>query len=232
MMIVTVAMVNRSSVPSASDLTAFCAASNIQFARDFLPSWGQRLGVDRVSVIAVDNESEAPLGARFHYLLDRSDIPQDVAYHEVGPDGQPVSKTFCQDAKDDGEAWQVAASHENIEATADPFCNLTFPDGVTAFEPADAVEESDYPIDGVSLTNFVLPAWGTDGAAAPYDFMGHLTAPYRIEAGGYKSVKQPDGSWQQVMGARRDPDKPSLHERHMARGVSRLLKRQIACAAS
>ncbi len=57
-----------------------------------------------------------------------------------------------------------------------------------SFEVCDPVEAPTYPVNGVSVSNFVTPAWFdplSDHATAQYDKLGELHAPFSILKGGY-----------------------------------------------
>ena len=72
-------------------------------------------------------------------------------------------------------------------------------DRLAAFEVRDAVESDDvaFEIDGVKVTDFVLPGYfSADHASGRYDFGGHLSAPCSaLTPGGYMSVEA-DGEYQ------------------------------------
>lgn len=73
----------------------------------------------------------------------------------------------------------------------DPNCNLWANDGhgkAYSFEVCDPVEAPTYVVNGVSVSNFVTPAWFdplSDHATAQYDKLGNLKAPFSILKGGY-----------------------------------------------
>lgn len=93
---------------------------------------------------------------------------------------------------DDGD-WSVSSvlSHEVLEMFIDPNCNLWANDGhgkAYSFEVCDPVEAPTYVVNGVSVSNFVTPAWFdplSDHATAQYDKLGNLKAPFSILKGGY-----------------------------------------------
>ena len=93
---------------------------------------------------------------------------------------------------DDGglERFQrlVARSARDVHR---PNCNLWANDGhgkAYSFEVCDPVEAPTYEVNGVSVSNFVTPAWFdplSEHATAQYDKLGKLHAPFSILKGGY-----------------------------------------------
>jgi hypothetical protein len=88
--------------------------------------------------------------------------------------------------------WSVSSvlSHEVLEMFIDPNCNLWASDGkgsVYSFEVCDPVEAPSYNVNGISVCNFVTPAWFDPmaPATAQFDKLGQLTAPLSILRGGY-----------------------------------------------
>jgi hypothetical protein len=78
-----------------------------------------------------------------------------------------------------------------LEMFIDPNCNLWANDGhgkAYSFEVCDPVEAPTYTVNGVSVSNFVTPAWFdplSDHTTAQYDKLGQLHAPFSILKGGY-----------------------------------------------
>src|SRR5438270_11731031 len=72
-----------------------------------------------------------------------------------------------------------------------------------AYETADAVEEVEFIIDGIAMSDFVYPAWfeafGKPGSAQ-FDYAKKVKRPFQILAGGYMSVFK-NGKWTQVFGS-------------------------------
>ena len=103
------------------------------------------------------------------------------------------------------EAWSVMFSHEVIEMLVDPGAVSVWHDGEGVhIEVADPVENQAYRLDGVYVTDFVLPSWyaggmrqaACDGSVcsysdplpgsgdgAPYDFARVLSAPWQLAVG-------------------------------------------------
>lgn len=224
---IEIAVLNQSTVVSDAEAAPVIAACALQATRDFAPAYG--LDPFTVTFYDATKLAQVPADAWQLVLLDTTDQAGDLGYHELTPAGQPLAKIFCRDDMDDGVQWSVTVSHELMEMLADPQCVKLGADGQTAYEVADPVENNIYQINGVAVSDFVLPSWFTGGGLpAPYDFLKVLTAPGAIAQGGYKSVLQ-NNQWTEVQGMRLDdPNRETRHEHHMRRGTSRFLLRQKA----
>jgi hypothetical protein len=102
--------------------------------------------------------------------------------------------------------WSVSStlSHEVLEMFVDPNCNLWANDGkgsAYSLEVSDPVEAPTYTVNGVSVANFVTPAWFDPlaPATAQFDKLGQLTAAFSILKGGYM-VYETAGQEQQQFG--------------------------------
>ena len=161
---------------SVADVAAYLAAQQAQIDLDFSPAWGGSAVIDQKS------------GGWPVYLKDVSDVQGALGYHDVDQNGVPFAKVFVQTSKNAGINWQSVASHEVLETLADANVNTTDlgADGCQWYqEVGDPVEDKAYARLGVVLSDFATPAWFTPGAQAPYDFLGVLTAPFTVTAGGY-----------------------------------------------
>ncbi len=104
----------------------------------------------------------------------------------------------------------MTASHELLEMLGDPEVNdvkgiYASPNGqgrLYACEMCDPVEADalGYTINGVQVSDFILPSYFLDGEPGPFDFKGHLSGPLTLAPGGYQSyldMNSPAG-WQQM----------------------------------
>ena len=76
------------------------------------------------------------------------------------------------------------------------------------YEVCDAVQESLYSIDGVRVSDFLLPEWFEPehaGTSMKMDFLGVLHRPFELAAGGYTDAVV-GSAWRTIWGkkARRD----------------------------
>lgn len=143
-----------------------------------------------------------------------SDSPGALGYHDIDTHGVPYIKVFTADSSAAGVSLSSVISHEILEVLGDPFVDssVTISDGkggdtIYMAEVCDPVEQDVYQINGVEVSNFVLPAWfGAPGSK--YDHLGKLTAPFSMTSGGYFSyltVTEQGGGWQQKQGDKARP---------------------------
>lgn len=198
---VQVAIVNdQSSGVADSDAKAWTAALQKQVSNDFASAWE----LEGAELVFVPQGGKPLAGAWAIALLDNSDQAGALGYHDLTPDGLPLGKVFAGTDRQYGETVSVTLSHELLEMLGDPWINLCAQgaDGkFYAYEASDAVEADKlgYQIDGVQVSDFVLPAWFGHGAG-PYDHLGHLSKPFELAPGGYIGAFDPSSGqgWTQV----------------------------------
>lgn len=210
---VRIAVFNRAATGLGVDLDALIAALQEYVDRYIVPVWATPATLVR---------SKGFL--RKHWalvFLDDADAPGALAYHDLTPDGLPVSKVFVRTVLSAGERLSVAASHELVEMLVDPAINLwsTGPEPAVmyAYESADPVEETHFPVRGLPMSNFVFPSYfesfrkrGSDR----FDAMGLLKRPFQLLPGGYQIVFR-NGRFTQVFGS---PGKSRRFAREDRRG--------------
>lgn len=175
-------------------------AINIQIERDFEPYWGfgatlrleghtARKGKRRFEFEPLDMRGDGVL-----YVLDK--FNKDLAgAHETDFRGVPAGVVYLDLSKGLQEDWTVSLSHEALEMIADPQVNLVVQgphpeardrDVFHWFEMCDAVQAQSYAIDGVGVSDFVLPLYFTPKSepGSRNNFMGAVTR-------GKKSVDLP-----------------------------------------
>jgi hypothetical protein len=131
---------------------------------------------------------------------DYPDAPDAVAFHDVQGNDVPyaiLALSMCQTLED----ASVAVSHELLEIAGDPDCNKWADAGggqEWAYEVCDPVQEATYAIDGVSVSDFVLPSFFAPSALSPFSYLqsegsgGGPERPFNIEGGGYAIVRAVD----------------------------------------
>ena len=194
----TIAIQNRCTVLTDAQITPVVAALQIQLDRDWQAAWGTT-----ATLVFVSSNQSIPAGAWPIYILDRSDAPGSLGYHDETTSGVPYGRIFAKDDITYGYNWTVTLSHELLEMMLDPYVNLTVFNQnsnttglLYAYEACDAVEADNlgYQINGISVSDFVWPAWFdntiTNTAGHRYDQMNHLTAPFQLYSGGYIGVFQ------------------------------------------
>jgi len=164
------------------------------------------LQVHRILPPSIDYVGREPGGAGASYvdLLDDSDVADALGYHDETDEGSPYGKVFVGDIMRNGgnlasgpNSISVTASHEILEMAVDSAANVWADDYKSgysyALEACDAVEGDSYEIDGVSVSNFVLPAWFDPRApsVARFDWLEKLSAPFSMTAGGYMIRRNP-----------------------------------------
>lgn len=202
---IQIAILNESTVLPDADCQNIMAALQKQLDTDWASHWGMT-----AQLLWVPKGEQPPNGAWWLGFFDTSDQAGALGYHDLTDEGGPLGKVFAASDIQYHAQPSVTASHELLEIMADPDINLTceIVDGqgsatLYAYESCDPVEadELGYTIDGVQVSDFVLPAYFIPSIKhGPWDFKGHLTGPVpSMTPGGYLSYKQETSSagWQQ-----------------------------------
>jgi len=194
-------------------------AINRQIAEDFEPYWsfGAQLRLEGRSEETPTKDKLADMrGDAVLYVWNKPKADDPLGYHRNNNRGIPYGFVFKELSDETGEDWTITLSHEALEMTADPENNLfvrgphpTMPD-VTVFhwyEMCDAVQGEWYEIDGIKLSNFVLPLYFTgsdelggrnDFLSRKYDESGHRAPDgqtlksFGINPGGYIGFFNPE----------------------------------------
>jgi hypothetical protein len=179
-----ISVINHTPIPDAKVQEAIRAV-NRQIAGDFAPYWsmaatlrleGKSAGVPETRDLR-DMRGDGVL-----YLWDGKDPFSALGFHEANHRGIPYGFVFTQLSKSLHERWTTSLSHEALEMIADPECNLLVrgphPSKRASYvfhyyEMCDAVQNDTYTIDGVTVSNFVLPLYftGQDEVGARNDFL-------------------------------------------------------------
>src|SRR5262249_15477302 len=122
-------------------------------------------------------------------------------YHDQNAAGIPYGFVFLELSKKLNEEWTVTLSHEALELLADPEANLLVQGPHPKkpshqvfhwFEMCDAVQDESYLVDGVHVSNFVLPLYFTssDERGGRNDFLGtdvdgKTLRSFSVNPGGY-----------------------------------------------
>ncbi len=162
-------------------------------------------------------------------FLDDADVPGALAYHDLTPDGFPLSKVFVRTTLNNGDLVSVSASHELVEMLVDPAINLmtTGPDpkSVYAYESADPVEALTFNVRGIPMSDFVYPSYFENFRkpnSVKFDQMGKVKRPFQILAGGYQIVFK-NGKWSQVFASRAKEQAFKQEDRRLHRSEERKL---------
>lgn len=181
-------------------------AINRQIEGDFAPYWslGATLRLEGPGTKADKQSPEELRGDAIIYLWDKAaDVRDAIGYHDMNNRGLPYGFVFTEIAKEVGEDWSVTLSHEALELIGDPDVNLLAagpspqdPKKLVFFwyEMCDAVQSDNYTIDGVSVSNFVLPLYFTPDAeiGSRNDFLGtKKLQSFGVKKGGYVGYFDP-----------------------------------------
>ncbi len=196
----TIACFNQASTPLGMDLDKLLAALQKYVDTCVAPVWGTPANLVKTTGFLK--------GAWAMVFLDRADAPGALAYHDLTPDGLPLSKVFVKTILDDQSSLSVAASHELVEMLVDPAINLYSigpnPKVLYAYESADPVEEESFSIDGVAVSDFVYPSF-FEGfrkpGSIPFDHLKKLNRPFQILKGGYQIIIR-NGKETQIFGSK------------------------------
>ncbi len=212
-------VVNQSSVVGSADLSAMVSAVQRQITEHVAPHYG----IDAQLVL-----SEQPEKIR---ILDTSDQADALGYHDATDTGFVFAKTTLAA----GDQVSATFSHEALEQLADRWAGLSVEGYVQqhrrhgrsrvpaqiAYELCDAVENDEYQIDGVAVSNFCLPAWFDVNGVGPFDYLGKLLAPFTLSPGGYFLYATAIGNWQQQLGGNVPAHqiRPERYSRRHRRGL-------------
>jgi hypothetical protein len=198
-----IAVKNFSAVVSDSEVKRSLPAFQRQVSDDFCSTWG----ID-ATLKWFPKKASIPKDAWLLGIFNNSDEAGALGYHDLTRSGQPLSKVFAKTTIDDGGLWTVTTSHEILEMLADPNINLCAFDEhahrLYAYEVCDAVEADalGYKIDGVTVSDFVLPGWFEPlhpAKGEQFAFKSKVRAPFELLPGGYISYYDlRGGGWQQM----------------------------------
>ena len=196
---------------SDDELQRVIRAVNRQIKEDFEPYWslGATLRLEGRSETSPTKLSLPDLrGDAILYLWDKLDVDGALGYHDQNARGIPYGFVFTTLSAQLGEPWSVTLSHEALELIADPEVNLLVMGPHPAdpnktvfhwYEMSDAVQNETYQIDGVAVSNFVLPLYFTPNneKGARNDFLGTVTngktlASFGVNPGGYVGFFDPE----------------------------------------
>jgi hypothetical protein len=204
-----ISIVNRTRALADRDIQHAIRAINRQFEDDFEPHWhfGARLRLDghdrppdtheRVALQQLPGRG----GDAVIYLLDEATVGGAEGMHDLNVNDVPYGFVFLDVCRSVNDPWTVTLSHEAIELVGDPLANLLVqgphPEDhrhlvFHQFELCDAVQDESYEIDGVPVSNFLLPSYFSreHAAGARTDFVGRpargdALPSFGLTGGGY-----------------------------------------------
>lgn len=216
-----ICVLNRSTVVTDSEVHAIVDAAQKDLTDHFGPAWG----ITSKLTFVPHGDFTSWRGKPNLVVLDTSDEANALGYHDFTPQGLPLGKAFAKTDKLYGAKLSVTLTHELWEMLIDPEINLCVQDdkrGIfVAYESADAVEADNlaHDVNGIAISNFVLPSYFSYRAKGPYDFGHVLSNPFGLAPGGYEAYWTPTKGWQQNV--RRDEaqasDRPKVGSRRERR---------------
>lgn len=205
-----ISIVNRSNKITDEVLQCVIRAINRQISDDFEPYWsfGARLRLEGKTRRSPNKNTLAEMrGDAVIYLWDKIDMEDAFGYHAANTRGIPYGFVFMELAEKLEENWTVTLSHEALELLGDSQGNLLVqgphPEQPTMevfhwFELCDAVQSQTYTIDGVEVSNFLLPLYFTsdEQKGARNDFLGTSRGGKKLQSfgvarGGYIGFYDP-----------------------------------------
>lgn len=160
------------------------AAIERQVNEHFAPAWG------RTAQLEIWSEGKQLESGTWWVTIssDKSET-DNPAYHVINRDSVPEARLFLESIAADGLEWTVMASQEILEMLANPGGNLyaMIPSrtGYDLYqqevcEPCSRDSKYTYEIDGVKVSDFVLPAWFEKYGhpeKARFDHLGKISLP-------------------------------------------------------
>jgi hypothetical protein len=190
----TIAIVNTAKTDLRYDLHKMIAAMQKALDEQFSPVWGTP-----AKLISCASIASIPAGAWQFLLQDvpPPDVKGAEGYHDLMVKlGVPITFVFVKTTLDDGGDVAVTASHELWEMLVDPGVQL-WADGndgeLWAWETADAVEETDFTVDNVRISNFVYPSFFESfrkPKSTQFDHLGLVARPFSLLKGGYTLIRK------------------------------------------
>jgi len=192
----TIACINAAKTPLGVDFARLVTALREYTDRFVAPVWG--------TPAKLVSATRPLKGAWALVFLDDADVAGALAYHDLTPEGLPLSKVFVRTTLRAGELVSISASHELAEMLVDPAINLmtTGPDprATYAYETADPCEAFAFPVAGIPMSDFVYPSYFEafrPPRSVKFDHMGKVSRPFEILRGGYQIVFK-GGRWSNV----------------------------------
>jgi hypothetical protein len=195
---------------SDEQLQTALRAINRQIREDFEPYWslGAQLRLEGKSTLKPDKIRLPDMrGDAVLYVWDEVDVDDALGYHEQNNRGIPFGIVFTELSRQLDESWTATLSHEALELIADPEVNLLAKGPHPGdrrrhvyhwYEMCDAVQAETYEIDGIHVSNFVLPLYFTSGdeTGGRNDFLGRsydgkTLRSFGVNPGGYVGFYDP-----------------------------------------
>src|SRR5579871_4894983 len=193
-----VALINQTNDGAVSPamLERYAAALQQQVDNHLAPAWNVRADISVLDAGAVVPEGTFPLNI-VNALAGQAGV-------HTNDQGQPSAEAV------NGDQLSITLSHELLEMLVDPSGTRKIQaadlDPYSAgqqvsylVEVCDPVVIYSYDIDGVPVSDFVLPSFYEPTAKGPVDFAGFLSRPLTVPSGCYISWLDPtDFKWHEL----------------------------------
>ena len=218
-------------------------AINRQIREDFEPYWhfGAELRLEGKSGKRPSQSLSDMRGDAVIYLWDKTNADDALGFHDKNHRGIPFGFVFTKLAEALGEDWSVTLSHEALELIADAEVNLLVAgphptkrnrDVFHWYEMCDAVQAETYEIDGIKVSNFVLPLYFTGGEerGGRNDFLGRsyhgkTLRSFGVNPGGYIGFFDPKSGEDETFAVEGDEEaKKRLEIKGRAKGTRRSVR--------
>lgn len=239
-----ISVINRSESIADEQMQAAIRAVNRQISEDFSPYWGcsAQLRLEGNVSHRLDTQKLGDMrGEAVLYVWDGSNKDQVMGYHESNFRGIPFGIIYTQLCKQYQEPWTTTLSHEALELLVDPQGNLLVqgphpehPDKEVFhwYEVCDAVQGQTYVLDGIEVSNFVLPAYfkreqpaGTRNDFLSRSHKGKNLDSFGVVPGGYIGFYNPETQQHETYAMARDTKaraRMQVKAQHqMGRGIKR-----------
>ena len=214
----TIACINAAKTPLGVNFEALVRALQKFVDNCFAPVWGTPAKLVKTS--------EPIAGAWTMAFLDNADVADALGYHDLTKNGLPLAKVFVETTLKVNQKVSVTACHELAEMLVDPAINL-WSDGpkgtLYAYEMCDAVEEAEFNIVGIAMSDFVFPAYFEafrKTGSAQFDYLKKVSRPFQILSGGYSLVRK-GTTVTQIYGSEAKQKRFRREDRRMHRGEYR-----------
>lgn len=234
---VTVACINRSPHLADADFRKMVAAAQVALDSYFTPVWGQAATLQIVDPKTLKPNQVAPDGMWACVFWDNADVQGALGYHDLTQNNLPLSHIFVLTSTQNGGAVSVTFTHELFEMLGDPGIQMYATNYVNgqeyAYETCDAVEETDFQVNGVRISNFQYPSWFESfrkPKSTQFDFMNLCQRPFQLLKGGYSIIKK-SGQESQIFGSEAKKQRFAKEDRRHHRSEFRKGKLKMARAA-
>jgi hypothetical protein len=194
----TIACINKATIDLKVDFDKLIRVLQKFLDHCFVPAWGTPAKLVKATRPLAGAWTLAFFDDADHAwpFLDKVGGGPSLGRHRLAKNGLPLAMIFVRPTLELGEKLSLVASHELAEMLVDPAVNLwsTGPKGMLyAYEVSDVVEQNEFNIDGIAVSNFVYPAYFEafrKPRSAQFDHLKKLDRPFQIPPSGYSQIRK------------------------------------------